>query len=56
MDRVKPTMEQRASRTQNMRKEKKSSLFPHCIGHEDRQGAYGTEERAVEVEASPVFC
>lgn len=27
VDRVKPTMEQRASTTQNMRKEKKSSLF-----------------------------
>lgn len=27
VDRVKPTMEQRASATQNMRKEKKSSLF-----------------------------
>lgn len=35
----------------------KEVLFvPHGVGHEDREGAYGTEEGAVEVEASPVFC
>ena len=35
----------------------KEVLFvPDCVGHEDREGTYGTEEGAVEVEAGPVFC